>query len=171
MIDVPDNLNEPPDGRENPPEALYDSGGREPAGKQPPLDVESALLHVVTLLGDIEARLQPIEAAVERGQWDSDAPGKDLDAWVRWLTTTYSLRGQLAHWQDLPSSVNELTALRQSHKAAYAPKAAATAKVAWHESLARLLPRLDEHRQRHSKETNSMASIAEHHNEKQPPSG
>ncbi len=79
-----------------------------------------------------------LPAAERPGQWAA------LDGWVRWLTGWYALdhREIPPCWYRHGPLVEELSALRTAHAAAYDPRAQPTAPADWHHTLAATRARL-----------------------------
>jgi hypothetical protein len=69
---------------------------------------------------------------------------QQLDAWVRWLVTRYLLdhRDVPACWYQHTDLVEELSALRTAHRAAFDARGTAHGPLDWHQQLASSRQRL-----------------------------
>ena len=112
--------------------------------------IEALSRHLETINAAVAARMHEDAAAV--GRWE-DLPGDEardrwerLRAWVDWLRHRYALDSKAVPWCWYlhGAQIEELTALWAAHAAAYASDADPAGPAAWHDALARTLPRLRE---------------------------
>ncbi len=107
---------------------------------EPPDDVADVDALVEQVLG---GRPRPV---VWR-RLDAESAGTawaELDAWVRWLASRYSLdhRDVPPCWFAHGHLVEELSALQTAHRACFDPSASPVAPVEWHQTLAAARTRL-----------------------------
>lgn len=129
-----------------------------------------ALVATITLLDD---RLSAIEAAGSRpprsgsggsssAPVDQEAVDRRFEWWLEWLNRAYSLDLATRGWDQLDGVRYELEALHRWYEAAIAPDARAGELSAWHDALARALPRISNtkpnHRDRADKVTSASAA-------------
>lgn len=112
---------------------------------------ERRLTALEEFLAKLHDRLTAVEDAVSRGHWADQLP-ESLPEWVARLSDTYLLETRIgADWTTIPAVVAELDGLRRAHRAAYADKAPANARVTWHDMLTRVLTRIEAHQAEHRK--------------------
>lgn len=131
-------------------------------------DTLEALVATITLLDDRLSAIESVGSQPPRGgsggsgsaPVDQETVDRRFEWWIEWLNRAYSLDLATRNWDQFDAVRYELEALHRWYEAAVAPDARAGELSAWHDALARALPRISNTRANHRERTDQVTSAS-----------